>query len=406
MDRSPRPLSPEFALLAACTLLDDARLAEVAAPLAQRPGFDWDRFVALGVFHGVEQVARLQLEHTLPGAMPAARKAELQRDFVHSAALYAAHTRMALTAVTALERARIPVLVLKGAALAGQLYTPTPEVRASSDVDILVPPEQLEAADAALRQAGLHRSWPEANPPEAARAMFLRFANVFDYQGPISGETVELHCRATLNPHAMPVSFAELDAASVEVETGYGTVRTFGGPLQMHYLCHHMLSQLPHRLKWFGDIARAMRLSGQRDVPAYVASNSGALPMESARLTGELLRSFELAIGEAASGKREQTRPSRDFERIVRAMERGRQVSVKRTWSRVPLELRQLLFVMRLVPGWRGKANEVLLTIGDPRDAVSLRLSPRFAVVYALAGPMLALGRFLKRVKTGAAPSS
>jgi hypothetical protein len=197
MDRSPRPLSPEFALLAACTLLDDARLAEVAAPLAQRPGFDWDRFVALGVFHGVEQVARLQLEHTLPGVMPAARKAELQRDFVHSAALYAAHTRMALTAVTALERARIPVLVLKGAALAGQLYAPTPEVRASSDVDILVPPEQLEAADAALRQAGLHRSWPEANPPEAARAMFLRFANVFDYQGPISGETVELHCRAS-----------------------------------------------------------------------------------------------------------------------------------------------------------------------------------------------------------------
>jgi len=90
----------------------------------------------------------------------------------------------------------------------------------------------------------------------------------------------------------------------------------------------------------------------------------------------------------------------------VRAMERGRQVSVKRTWSRVPLELRQLLFVMRLVPGWRGKANEILLTVGDPRDAVSLRLSPRFALVYGLAGPLLALGRFLKRGKTGAAPSS
>ena len=40
-----------------------------------------------------------------------------------------------------------------------------------------------------------------------------------------------------------------------------------------------------------------------------------------------------------------------------------------------------------------------LPAIADPRDAVTLRLSPRFAPVYALAGPLLALRRFMKRGK-------
>jgi hypothetical protein len=184
------------------------------------------------------------------------------------------------------------------------------------------------------------------------------------------------------------------------VETGHGAVKTLGGPLQMQYLCQHVLTQLPHRLKWFGDIARALRLSGQSSCAAYVASYPRSLPLGPARLTDDLLRDFELAVagtiaGAAAGGS--------DFTRIVAAMERAEGISVARTWSRVPLELRHLLFVLRLTQGWRGKANELVLALADPRDAVSLRLSPRFAAVYALAGPLLALRRFLRRGKARAA---
>ena len=120
MARSPQPLSPEFALLAACALLDDARLA-AAAPLAGREGFDWDRFFELGWFHGVEQVARARLDSLLPGALPEAHSAGLQRQFVQAAALNAAHARAAVRIVGMLEEKGIAALVLKGAALAGQL---------------------------------------------------------------------------------------------------------------------------------------------------------------------------------------------------------------------------------------------------------------------------------------------
>jgi hypothetical protein len=398
MSRLPKPLSPEFALLAACALLDDERLA-AAAPLALGAGFDWDRFVALGWFHGVEQVARERLDRLLPRTIPGPHRARMQRQLVQAAALNAAHARAAVRSVGLLEHAGIPALVLKGAALAGQLYAPDYDLRCSNDVDLLVAPEHLDAADAVLREAGFPRTWPQADPPAAARAMFLRLANVFEYRGPVNGEMIELHCRATLNPHALPASFAELAAASVEVETGHGAVRTLGGPLQMQYLCQHLLTQLPHRLKWFGDIARAMRLSGQASCADYVASYSRPLPLGPARLADTLLRDFEDAVPAAASG---EAAGGPDFARIVAAMERAEGITRARSWSRVPLELRHLLFVLRLTEGWRGKGNELVLALADPRDAVSLRLSPRFVAVYALAGPLLALRRFLRRDKAQA----
>lgn len=406
MAGSRRPLTPEFALLAACTLLDDGQLAEVARPLAQRPGFDWDRFLELGRFHGVEQVASARLGEVMPGAIPPPHASALQRALVQKAALHAAHAKNAVRTVAGLEQAGIPALVLKGAALAGQLYAPRPELRSSSDIDILIPPASLDAADRVLRGSGLVRNWPETDPPEPARAMFLRLANVFEYRGPVFDELVELHCRATLNPHALPVSFDELAGASVAVETGHGAVRTPGGPLQMQYLCQHVLSQLPHRLKWFGDIARALRLAGQTSCAGYVAGYPRPLPLEAARLTDEVLRGFEHAIADTASGTPAGLRGGTDFARIAQVMQRGEEVSTTRTLSRLPLELRQLLFVLRLTPGWRGRAIEIVLALSDPRDAVSLRLSPRFSAVYALAGPLLALLRFIKRDKRAAKPSA
>jgi len=402
MAASPSPLSPEFALLAACALLDDERLAQVAGPLARRDRFDWQRFVELGAFHGVGALAQARLDRAVPGAIPADQAARLHGLQVQGAALNAAHARCTVRVVEMLEKEGIPALVLKGAALAAQLYAPQRELRVSSDIDILVAPDRLRAADAALRRGGLARSWPETIPPEKAWPMFFRLANVFDYRGAVLDEVVELHGRATLNPHALPVSFAELEAASVAVETGHGTVRTLGGPLQVQYLCQHSLLQLPHRLKWFGDIARALRLAGESDCAAFVASYPKPLPLRPALFTGRLLRQSDLAIEQTAA--RGPARPSRDFVRIVRVMERGEDFPTARTFARLPHELRHLLFVLRLTPGWRGKAYEFLRALSDPRDAVSLRLGPRFAVVYALAGPILALRRFIRRSGAGTAP--
>ena len=68
-----------------------------------------------------------------------------------------------------------------------------------------------------------------------------------------------------------------------------------------------------------------------------------------------------------------------------------------RSLARLPAELAFLRLALRDLPGWRGKARQLLLTLSQPRDALSLRLSPRFAAVYALIGPFLSFFRFIRR---------
>jgi len=107
-----------------------------------------------------------------------------------------------------------------------------------------------------------------------------------------------------------------------------------------------------------------------------------------------------------AEGIRQATEPrpapvrgGADAARIVDRMIRAESIPAHRSLAQLPVEFAYNSLVVRHLPGWRGKARQLLLALSDPRDAVSLRLGPAFAPVYALAGPFLSLGRFLRRDK-------
>ena len=398
MARPLPPLDAEFALVAACALLGDAALRAAAPALLDRPGFDWQRLAALAFYHEVEQIVRARLSEAAPGALPAELAARIQQALVRKSALQEAQTTIAVRLTRALDEAGIPSLLIKGVGLSHMLYDPHPELRTSNDVDIVIAPETLDAADRVLRQAGLARRWPEADPPEAARAMLLRLANVYEYRGPVFNELVELHFRPTLNPYWLPAPFADLLAAASLVDTGQGQVRAFDGPLNVHYLCQHAIYNLiDYRLKWFGDLARAVRRAGASDCASCIAACLQPLPPRPGLVADDVLRALADGIGPAAAARAEPASAGADAARIVGRMTRAEGIPVGRSLARLPAELAFLRLALRDLPGWRGKARQLLLTLSQPRDALSLRLSPRFAAVYALIGPFLSFFRFIRR---------
>ena len=75
-------------------------------------------------------------------------------------------TQELLALTQALERAAVPALVVKGA-VCRSLY-PTPDLRPSSDEDILIRPEDLARAEEVFRQRG-YSLQEEGDPGEAVR---------------------------------------------------------------------------------------------------------------------------------------------------------------------------------------------------------------------------------------------
>jgi hypothetical protein len=175
-------------------------------------------------------------------------------------------------------------------------------------------------------------------------------------------------------------------------------VRALDGPLNAYYLCQHALYNLvDFRLKWFADIARAVRRGDADDCAGYIARDPRALPPGPGLLAGEVLRAVGAGIDAAAGAGNAVVSAEADAARIVRRLVRAEGIPVGRSLAQLPVELAYNSLVVRHLPGWRGKARQLLLALSDPRDAVSLRLSPKFAPLYAIIGPFLSFLRFAKR---------
>lgn len=134
---------------------------------------------------------------------------------------------------SALDRAGIPWIALKGLALATRLYR-DPAERPSGDCDVLVRPDDRERAVAALRQAGFH-------PSGHHRELFLGE----------SGE-VDLHTHA-VNRERVPAR-AKLIASNHDWFEGRGSLATDAGNLPVLDDAHLALFLALHLVHHHGAI--------------------------------------------------------------------------------------------------------------------------------------------------------
>src|SRR5699024_2026442 len=121
-----------------------------AATLAK--SMDWtleNQVLELAQLHHVFPLLAQQLLLLNP---PDLRRAVLRHWAMETLARQAMATQALLVLTGALEKAGIPALVVKGA-VCRSLY-PSPDLRPSSDEDILIQPEDLPAAEQVFRSLG------------------------------------------------------------------------------------------------------------------------------------------------------------------------------------------------------------------------------------------------------------
>ena len=187
-------------------------------------------------------------------ALDAAAHADLQQSLKQNAMRALAATAL-LARLTALLKSKgVDCLALKGIAVAQVLYG-DPAARQVGDLDLLIPPEQLETADRALRAAGLERFIPAGTLSSSQQRLYTALRHEFVYRDPAYDFRVEIHWRLNNCASLRAGSFEELWTRRQTVTLGNAQIPMLGRDDLLLHLCIHGGAEAWPKLKWLCDIA-------------------------------------------------------------------------------------------------------------------------------------------------------
>jgi hypothetical protein len=241
-------------LLALCSGDQDlAAQGRIASLLAQP--IDWPRLGELAALHGVVGLVRRTLAaRDAVACVPAATWQAIQQAAAQIAFDGMVQQRQLASVVAALNSAGIAPVLLKGFALADLVY-PDPLTRPSQDLDVLVQPDEVEAACQVLAQIG-------CTLPERA-VVDVQQAHAYDLPialPAMAGQTTLLELHWDLAPRRLFDVDLDLWRARCEVFTVAGQpARRFSPEDMLLHLALHMRKHRYVGLRWLCDVAELLR---------------------------------------------------------------------------------------------------------------------------------------------------
>ncbi|MBX5481017.1 MAG: nucleotidyltransferase family protein [Myxococcaceae bacterium] len=176
-------------------------------------------------------------------------QASLRQSAYQLAAISLRTKRLLHRALDALEQREVRPLILKGYGLAARYY-PEPLSRPTSDVDLLIRPEETERAEEGLARLGLA---PMSGP---TRHFSIQHHHHVTFSG--SAGLVELHFRA-LSDFGVHLEADVLLQSAGETVVDGRTMRFAAPEDELLYLAVHAAHHLCQRLVWLLDLKLLIR---------------------------------------------------------------------------------------------------------------------------------------------------
>ncbi len=266
------------------------------------------------------------------GLFPATIEAALSEAYTTTAIRNTALLYELERALAALDRAGVPVLLLKGAALAEAIYG-DPALRPMADGDLLVQPADRATAQAALRLAGYEPVGEERHPGDTAR---YESQVALRKPGPLPTR-IELHWSLLDAPYyqaRLPMDWFWAGAEPLRV--GDTVAAGLGPTANLLYLIVHLV--LHHRatgLMWWYDIAELLHVCGRRvDWDALlVQARACDLVLPLARVLSELATRWAAAVPADVLARLAILQPSAREARMYAWLTAARRPVVQRFWA-------------------------------------------------------------------------
>ncbi|MCX5842056.1 MAG: nucleotidyltransferase family protein, partial [Deltaproteobacteria bacterium] len=248
---------------------------------------DWHNFLTLLRPHWIFPLITFHLRAWPEECRPPQEIMEyLNRIFLMAAARNLLAGRQIQAVTDALKDAGIPVILLKGHALARTVY-PDPALRQSSDIDLLVQPEDVPGCEPVFARLGY------ACPIHIYGAAPLEHHHqTFVPSG--KGIPIELHWVTDHGYRMFPPDWLR-DAFDRKIPVAAGDLSCYTlNPVDhLSFLAfHHIFQHQSLRLDWIGDIAQLMKhlaVSNDWDrLRSTCGENHIRIPMELALTAGDL----------------------------------------------------------------------------------------------------------------------
>jgi hypothetical protein len=342
-------LCPEARVLLAA-IQPDLDPAAVAAAL-QDPSLDWDALFTLARREKAIGALAELVDRAPEGSVPPAARAQL------AALVRAMQFRMLrlqqllIAALDTLAEQGIDVVLLKGAGVVATVYGSF-TARPMYDLDLLVRPEQAEAAWNALRAAGWR--YDAARYPQSFYETHRHFPPLDDPEG--TGLVLELHTAPTDTAVHLPAEVVWRDARTVEL---HGRRVFVPQPEQqvLHLAVHFAWSHGLAKASWrtFRDL-RQILTHTPPDWDVLIEQATAARAGTSCYWTLRLARS--LAGVAAPLDVMRRLRPPRP-ERVLRILERHYAASLfaANPASCPSIRVAQLLWSAGMAPRWSGHGD-------------------------------------------------
>lgn len=259
-----------------CRPADGGARGEALRTLMASPLVDMDRLLQTVARHRVApQVHRALTEAGV--ALPADTAAHLAGLAGQAARRSLNLARESLFLQSAFDQFGLDATFVKGSALALLIHGDV-GMKDSWDIDLLVPPDQVDAACQLLLAQGYTLHYPTGLSPEAF-GRFQAVAKECVFFHPGRQVYLELHWKLVDNPHEL----AGLDVRRTQtVALGAGKLRTLADPELFAYLCVHGTRHSWSRLKWIADVAAFLKGRDRDEVARLrdeaVAMGAGRAP--------------------------------------------------------------------------------------------------------------------------------
>ena len=382
-------LPPEFRLVAACCRWPPSP-ARDSAVLAAAAGIDWALAARIAARHRVEGLvwnALRQAGAAVPEEVGERLQAASARIMRQNLALTAESLRLA----GRLDEAGIRHLFVKGVSL-GVLAYGSIGPKMGWDIDLLVPPEAVEAAARLLETAGYRLSYPQGPRSRVRLGLWHRHWKESVWTTPDGRLTVELHSRLNDNPMLLPDVGPDSPRRPVEVSKDR-FLDTLRGDELFAYLCVHGASSAWFRLKWIADVGALIGGCPPEEIERLYrvsqALGAGRAPAQALLLCERL---FATPLPPALAAELRSDRVNRWLLAVALRKLAGRTLTAELNQKWLGTGTIHLM-QFALLPGLKFKYAELRRQLVNPLDRVAVPLPKALAFLYPLVAVSRRLGR-------------